>query len=1314
MDAVNATEASINARDVGEQVLKYFWDLASLDENARSTAAEGLVAELKASQANLDSSNATNSKQPSQSPSLVYGLKRLVRGLGSGRQGARQGYALALGKLLSDVPEHTLPVDQVLKVMSSELDVSGQAKGTEAHDQMLGKVFGFAAIVRCKRAIDQETATKCAEGLIQIANKKSFLRELAANVLLDLTDKVEPEILAHILNTESCGLKAWLSAAPADSHPEVLIALTEFAPVRTWFADMHGHVLGLLAAKALLLALHLWPSLPQSLLRNIKLLPAGAEPPPTGYFTNPDAPTDLAGPAAAAFFAEKHLQKLLPVLRASSGSHPRLHSVWPTILALLLPGFTAVKDVDAVKEAARQQAKAKGIAGPGQLEALWRVVAHDLLASSHERKSLAFQLFTILLPNLQADQVPVVFSRAFLRCFSNNLFSSKTYLHSSAQRIAQRLIVFAGKARTIPGMQIALAVALQGVGGLGFDRLTHTNTVTKLLQNLDASSLEVYIQQLQEQFAKGHKHDNTAEGDQDVDKARQRVVEQLCSIAAIKSVPASIKTQILKFLAVNSFFAVSSSAVGKGKPKELKAALQTQPPPSAPLRLMCSARLLALIDSTTKAAAAQASTPADSKHKSKSKKRKAAELAEPAEVADQVEAPAAAEAAAAAAGQARMESPFLAEVVSFVSKVQRSAGVALAVELSEDVDEALSKLRESEALAATKLAAAAPGSQGQQLRAMLGLMRWLQLYILADPAATQPDVAVDLEGVFKGAFGKGKPAADEPHWMDVLVDILLSLLVRAGDALPFAPLREACETLFRAFADQVTSQGFRDMIRVVQQAAAGQDDEEEDDDMFEGEGAGDKEAADSAAAAAGDASADSSDASDDDDDEEEGDEDVDGAAVAAALDGSDGSGTSDEEDFDDDQMFQMDDKIAAALKVMARGGANAKESQEAILSFKFRVIGLLEIYVPNSPVLPTALPALLAALTAACQQGGDAALANRLKAMLTAMTKAKAEAATASPTGAATVPQGEAMTALLRRTLYLASRHKDKKVTAAAATAFAYLLRSSTTAEGLPMPEATAALKSALDDFFGKKKSKLRRKLFEELMSRAPLLKGIMLPALVQHTKAARSGYVKADGIALLLAFLRSCANKGQQSVTSVADAFRSHVPLIAELAVASISGDVGQSARQVEALKDICACFEQLPKVYPQDSLQGLMGKQNLQLVLQSATQAHDLAKGKVDAQLKRLQRLLTEKDSSVAFAQHVKPISNKKAKKEEAAAKKAMREEAAATSGAVIKKKKKKVKKVKGLKGKAAVGGAPKPKIKKNKDKYNKKKLASSKAAK
>jgi len=36
-------------------------------------------------------------------------------------------------------------------------------------------------------------------------------------------------------------------------------------------------------------------------------------------------------------------QALLPVLRASSVAHPRLHSLWPTLLALLLPGYALAR-----------------------------------------------------------------------------------------------------------------------------------------------------------------------------------------------------------------------------------------------------------------------------------------------------------------------------------------------------------------------------------------------------------------------------------------------------------------------------------------------------------------------------------------------------------------------------------------------------------------------------------------------------------------------------------------------------------------------------------------------------------------------------------------------------------------------------------------------------------------------------------------------------------------------------------------------------------------------------------------------------------
>ena len=38
-----------------------------------------------------------------------------------------------------------------------------------------------------------------------------------------------------------------------------------------------------------------------------------------------------------------HAQELLPVLRASSAAHPRLHTLWPTLLALLLPGYSIAR-----------------------------------------------------------------------------------------------------------------------------------------------------------------------------------------------------------------------------------------------------------------------------------------------------------------------------------------------------------------------------------------------------------------------------------------------------------------------------------------------------------------------------------------------------------------------------------------------------------------------------------------------------------------------------------------------------------------------------------------------------------------------------------------------------------------------------------------------------------------------------------------------------------------------------------------------------------------------------------------------------------
>jgi DNA polymerase phi len=47
---------------------------------------------------------------------------------------------------------------------------------------------------------------------------------------------------------------------------------------------------------------------------------------------------------------------------------------------------------------------------------------------------LGFQLFTLLLPVLPADQVPTLFSANFMRCMVNNLGKEQTLLHPIASK----------------------------------------------------------------------------------------------------------------------------------------------------------------------------------------------------------------------------------------------------------------------------------------------------------------------------------------------------------------------------------------------------------------------------------------------------------------------------------------------------------------------------------------------------------------------------------------------------------------------------------------------------------------------------------------------------------------------------------------------------------------------------------------------------------------------------------------------------------------------------------------------------------------
>lgn len=176
---------------------------------------------------------------------------------------------------------------------------------------------------------------------------------------------------------------------------------------------------------------------------------------------------------------------------------------------------------------------------------------------------------------------------------------------------------------------------------------------------------------------------------------------------------------------------------------------------------------------------------------------------------------------------------FLGSVAALVGKLQQSgaATLATAAEGEEAVLEAAQAaadtLQRTLARMQARLAAGAgtPAEQ-QRLRALTHLLRLLLLHTLADPTSADAALAADLDTVeavavegqavpqqaTKAVDGgsdeeEGGEAEQPPHWHDTLMDVLLALLARNAAPLPSAPLRDAVEHTFRAFADGLTGTG---------------------------------------------------------------------------------------------------------------------------------------------------------------------------------------------------------------------------------------------------------------------------------------------------------------------------------------------------------------------------------------------------------------------------------------------------------------------------------------------------------------------------
>lgn len=140
-----------------KQFLQCFWDLAAVDEEVRSKAVASLIHFIgQEKDTGDDSASESESSEPvdPKAARLAYSLKRLVGGLASSRDAARQGFAVALTTLLKTFKED-VSLSEVWEKVESLLNAEGASK-QEERDVLFGRLFAILALVRSGRLYTEE------------------------------------------------------------------------------------------------------------------------------------------------------------------------------------------------------------------------------------------------------------------------------------------------------------------------------------------------------------------------------------------------------------------------------------------------------------------------------------------------------------------------------------------------------------------------------------------------------------------------------------------------------------------------------------------------------------------------------------------------------------------------------------------------------------------------------------------------------------------------------------------------------------------------------------------------------------------------------------------------------------------------------------------------------------------------------------------------------------------------------------------------------------------------------------------------------
>ncbi|KAM3296168.1 hypothetical protein ACQJBY_038484 [Aegilops geniculata] len=372
-------------------------------------------------------------------PAVRYAIRRLIRGISSSREFARQGFALGLAAVLQSIK--AISVEAVMKLIPTLLEYSASMKGPEAKDNLLGRLFGFGSLARSGRVLGQWKRDKSSPILrdfvtevVQLGNKKRYLTEPAVALILDLTRKLPDEaILSEVLDTPC--VQDWFNRAANVGDPDALFLALKFQERTNVQREIFG-----------------------------KLLPY---------------PFSLDN-----FFTEEHLLSLAACFKESAFCLPRIHSIWHVITDMLIQEEASQSDNNTSSSKKHKKSK-KGSSSEDSKKNLRNfcevIIERSLLLSSHDRKHLAFNIIIDLLPRLSPSSIQVILSSKVVLGLMDILSNASSWLYNAGQHFLKELVSLVSNDND---RCVAVIINLQKYSFGRFDSLTKTKTVKGLIAKI--------------------------------------------------------------------------------------------------------------------------------------------------------------------------------------------------------------------------------------------------------------------------------------------------------------------------------------------------------------------------------------------------------------------------------------------------------------------------------------------------------------------------------------------------------------------------------------------------------------------------------------------------------------------------------------------------------------------------------------------------------------------------------------------------------------------------------------------------------------